>query len=76
MKNIYNEKWRLTKMKKTFKIIMVVIMLLGIAFSISNFTSMELKANGLRGMWDYDDGKEVCMGDGDECDIFTGFPPD
>jgi hypothetical protein len=40
-------------MKKVLKAIMVVIMLLGIAFSILNFFSMELKAFFKRGVWVY-----------------------
>ncbi len=63
-----------TKMKKYLKIIMVVIMLAGIYFSISNFLSVELKASGgLRGSWeDWPEGS-VCMGSGDECGI--GWSP-
>jgi hypothetical protein len=52
-------------MKKALMIIMVVIMILGIAFSISNLISMELKASSLRGAWVGTD----CMGDGNDCAI-------
>lgn len=54
-------------MKKVLKIIMVVIMILGIAFSISNYISMELKAKGssLQGI-DYDG---ECIDKGTECDL-------
>jgi hypothetical protein len=52
--------------EKVMKIIMVFIMLLGIALSISNFISFELNAaDSLRGVWV---GTE-CEGDGNECDI-------
>ena len=66
-------------MKKALKIIMIAIMLLGIIFSISNFTSADLKAlGGLRGVEvERPDGTFKCMDDGDECDIlWNGFNTD
>ena len=56
-------------MNKILKNIMVVIMVLGIAFSLSNFISMELKSDGHghtdQGI-DYDGD---CIAIGDECDL-------
>jgi hypothetical protein len=60
-------------MKKTFRIIMVVIMLLGIVFSISNFICVELKAAVKQGTWvDVGGGNLECMGLGNECDKSGG----
>jgi hypothetical protein len=56
-------------MKKALKILMVVIMILGIAFSVTNFISLQLKAAGMKGIWVYDFGTKTCEGLGNECDI-------
>ena len=54
-------------MKKVIKIITILIMLLGIAFSISNFIIPgKLKASSIRGVWT-DLGE--CEGFGNLCDI-------
>lgn len=59
-------------MKKVLKIILVIIMLLGIACSISNFVPIETKAGGgggggLMGIVDPETGK--CVDKGNECKI-------
>ena len=54
-------------MKKVLKVIMVVIMLLGIAFSLSNFISMELKAAARHEQGIDYDGK--CIDFGYDCDL-------
>ena len=57
-------------MKKAINIIMLLIMLLGIAFSISIFISAELKAgSGMRGVWVDHGGHVECADEGKECDI-------
>jgi hypothetical protein len=60
-------------MKKGIKIILIIIMLLGIVFSILNITSVGLKAwpgNGeMMGIWIYINGHEECADDGNECTI-------
>lgn len=57
-------------MKKGIRILMIIIMLLGISFSISNFISVELKAGTLKGAWiEEPDGSYKCRGDGSECSI-------
>jgi hypothetical protein len=57
-------------MRKIVKFILVVIMFIGIAFSIINFISLDAKASkGLQGVWDYDNGVRKCLGIGDECNI-------
>ena len=56
--------------KKILKIAMILIMLVGIAFSITNFLSVESKAEGsTRGAWVYVNDTYRCMGDGNECEI-------
>ena len=58
------------------KVVLIIIMLLGIGFSVSNFVSLELEAAPDRGVWvDLGSGVKECAGDGDECDILTGFEP-
>jgi hypothetical protein len=55
-------------MGKIAKIMMIVFMIIGIAFSISNFISVELKADDDWGAWEYfPNGKKACMGAGQEC---------
>jgi hypothetical protein len=56
-------------MKKGIKIILIAIMVLGIAVSIANFISLELKASSEKGLWVEVGGDWECKGDGDECDI-------
>jgi len=60
-------------MKKIIKIIMVILMLMGIGFSIFNFLSVEIKAGGggipIKGAWVYSAGQYRCMGDGTDCTI-------
>jgi hypothetical protein len=59
--------------KRVIRIAMIVIMILGILFSISNFiTPSKIKAFSIRGVWV--DGE--CMGDGNECDIGLRFEGD
>lgn len=57
-------------MKKFFKILLVIIMLIGVFVSIANFMSVEINAvvKPIRGVWS--DG--VCVGDGSICDM--NFP--
>lgn len=59
-------------MKKFFKIMMIVIMLLGIGFSLLNFASFEVeavKSRALYGAYVYQSGSIRCMGDGTDCII-------
>ncbi|MFC2146172.1 hypothetical protein ACFLRT_02295 [Acidobacteriota bacterium] len=59
--------------QRVIRIAMIVIMILGILFSISNFIApRKIKAFSIRGVWV--DGE--CMGDGNECDIGWGFEED
>ena len=61
--------------KRSMKFLIIVIMILGISFSILNFLSMETRAFGLMGDWeDLGSGVEECMGEGTEC-IMNGFSP-
>jgi len=53
------------------KMILILIMLLGIAFSISNFLSVALNASPKKATWVYANGVFECMGQGDECDPFA-----
>lgn len=61
-------------LKKVIKIMMVLIMILGIAFSLSNFISFQLEAGEKTGSWVYENGVKECMGFGDECDPFAFLP--
>ncbi len=61
-------------MKKVIKIMLVLIMVLGIAFSISNFISLELRADGKICTWYYVNGIFECIGHGNECDPFAYLP--
>jgi hypothetical protein len=61
-------------LKKVIKIMMVLIMILGIAFSLSNFISIELKAGEKTGAWVYKNGVRECMGFGNDCDPFAILP--
>jgi hypothetical protein len=57
-------------MKKVIKIILIIIMLLGIVFSISNFIIPgKIKAASEKGVWVYVNGDWECTGDGESCDI-------
>jgi hypothetical protein len=61
-------------MKKVVKMALVLIMLLGIGFSLSNFITLELKANPKTATWYYVNGVFECMGHGNECDPFAQLP--
>jgi hypothetical protein len=61
-------------MKKLIKMMLVLIMLLGIAFSLSNFITLELKASPNKAAWYYANGVIECMGQGNECDPFAYLP--
>lgn len=66
-------------MKKStgIKIIIIIIMILGIAFSISNFFPVEVKAEGpgIMGIWvDLPDGSFKCMDFGNECTVNMRAP--
>jgi len=62
-------------MKKVIKITLVLIMVLGIAFSLSNFISLELKSAGAKtSAWVYKNGVRECMGIGTDCDPFAYLP--
>jgi len=61
-------------MKKVVKMMLVLIMLLGIAFSLANFISLELKAGAKTATWYYANGAIECMGHGNECDPFAYLP--
>ena len=60
--------------KKLVKIILVLIMMLGIGFSISNFVSLDLRAGDKTATWYYANGVIECMGRGNECDPFAFLP--
>jgi len=63
-------------MGKIFKFTMIVIMIVGIAFSIFCFISVETKAaSGILGAKVYSEGTFRCMGDGNDCFIDPGFEP-
>ncbi|NIR04014.1 MAG: hypothetical protein GTN82_01145 [Candidatus Aminicenantes bacterium] len=54
--------------KKVLKVIMIVIMLLGIAFSISNFVSVKTEAGTKDGaIYEWPDGTTDCIDIGNEC---------
>ena len=54
--------------KKIAKITMIVFMLVGIGFSISNFITVELKAKCNRdGSWVFNGPDKECMAPGDVC---------
>jgi hypothetical protein len=52
---------------------LVLIMVLGIAFSLSNFVSIDLHA-AKTSVWIYKNNVWECMGFGDECDPFAPVP--
>lgn len=54
---------------------LVLIMILGIGFSISNFISVKLKAGDKIASVVYRNGTWECMGFGNECDPFDFIPP-
>lgn len=54
-------------MKNVIKIILIAIMISFIAFSITNFISVELKATSEPGTWVQVGSDWVCKGDGSEC---------
>lgn len=57
---------------------MLIIMIVGIWISISNFFLVETRAQtkSLRGAWqDEPDGTVSCFGDGDECDVLGAWEP-
>jgi len=56
-------------MNKLFKITMIVLMLIGISLSISNFFCVELRAVENNGTW-VDDVARVCIAPGNECSTF------
>jgi hypothetical protein len=55
--------------KRMIKAIMIIIMIVGIALSISNFFSLELRATRVvwEQLWEWGDGTYDCMGDGNSC---------
>ena len=61
-------------MKKVMKVMLVLIMVLGIGFSLLNFISLELKAGAKTAAWVYRNGTWDCMGLGNECDPFAFLP--
>lgn len=64
----------LVMMKKVIKITLVLIMILGIAFSLSNFISQELNTGEKTGSWVYRNSVRECMGFGNDCDPFAFLP--
>ncbi|HLP46328.1 MAG TPA: hypothetical protein VK469_10290 [Candidatus Kapabacteria bacterium] len=58
-------------MKTYAKVVMIIIMFLGVVFSIFNFLSVESKAvtNPLKAATVYSAGEFRCMGDGTDCTI-------
>jgi hypothetical protein len=60
--------------KKVAKIVLVLIMVLGIAFSLSNFVSIDLHA-AKTSVYIYRNGVWDCIGLGNECDPFAPIPP-
>ncbi len=61
-------------MKKVIKMMLVLIMILGIAFSLTNFVSLDLEAGPKISTWYYVNGVVECMGRGNECDPFAYLP--
>jgi uncharacterized alpha/beta hydrolase family protein len=59
--------------RKVVKIILVLIMVLGVVFSISNFFSVNLHADKTA-TWYYVGGIFECIGRGNECDPFAFNP--
>ena len=55
------------KTKKILKVTMVLLMLLGIIFSISNFIADNLHAANWEQLWEWEDGSYDCLGDGQGC---------
>ena len=57
--------------KKVINTILIVLMILGLAFSISNFIIADTvkAAVGQRGVWVDLGGVDECTGDGSECEI-------
>lgn len=54
--------------EKLIKILLVLFMILGIIFAISNFSSSNIQAGG-KGTWVLEpDGTWICKGDGPGCD--------
>jgi hypothetical protein len=53
---------------------LVLIMVLGIGFSISNFFSVDLQAGAKTSSWIFKNGVWECMGFGNECDPFAFLP--
>ena len=60
--------------KKVVKIVLVLIMVLGLGFSLSNFIALELKASPYKAAWVYANGVIECMGQGTDCDPFAYLP--
>jgi len=58
-------------MKKFIKVVLIIVMLVGIAISLFNFMSVEIKAVG-KGTWALEpDGRWICKGDGPGCDVLV-----
>ncbi|MGD2088815.1 MAG: hypothetical protein PVH61_21730 [Candidatus Aminicenantes bacterium] len=56
--------------QKILKVTMIVLMILGITFSISNLIPEEVDARTFRATWvEMPDGTLDCMGDGNDCDM-------
>ena len=53
--------------KNALKVAMTVMMILGIAFSVFNFISIELQADPPFAAWVFSGGKFRCQGDGSDC---------
>ncbi len=58
-------------MRKAIKIVIVLIIILGIVFSSSNFMSAKIIALGGKGAWVYSNGAFVCKGIGNDCPLIT-----
>lgn len=57
--------------KKMAEVLMIILMILGIVFSITNFISVDAKAGnspltGEKGVWD---DRGACVDFGDDCEI-------
>jgi len=60
------------KTKKLLKVTVVLVMLLGILFSISNFTADNLGAAAKwEQLWEWEDGTYDCLGAGQGCVTVT-----
>ena len=61
-------------MKKALKVLMVLLMLLGVAVTISNLIPVKLDAGATFGTWIQFGGPGVCIGTPVDCAVVTPDP--